>query len=80
MARCRRYLTWEDVIKNEPISNDEEQAVLTAENSGLKFGPVNNTHIGEVIELLDDDIEDALNEGIRNDIMIKREEQEPKNS
>ncbi len=49
-----------------------------AENSGLEFSPVTNTPSREVIELLDDDKENALNEAIRNDIMIKTEKQEPK--
>jgi hypothetical protein len=70
MTQYENLVSGEDVNENEPISNNEEQASLATENSGLVFGPVTNTHIGEVIELLDGNEEDALNEGIRNNIVL----------
>jgi hypothetical protein len=44
----RRKFT-EVPIKDKPVSDDQEQAVLAAENSGLEFNPVVGPRHGEVI-------------------------------
>jgi hypothetical protein len=51
-------------IHNKPAQSNEEQALLAVENSGLEFGPIDIPGQGEVIELLNDDDEEALNDFI----------------
>jgi hypothetical protein len=55
------------------VQSDEERALLAAENSGLELGVVNIPERSEVIELLDDDDENALNNFIQDNVAIKIE-------
>jgi hypothetical protein len=52
--------------------------MLAEENSGLEFKPVVGLRHGEMIELLDDDNDDAIDEDINKDMItrVKEEEQE----
>ena len=61
------------LIQDKPTQSDNEQAALAAENSGMEFGPINVRETCEVIELLNDDKEDALNDFIQ-DVAIKIEQ------
>jgi hypothetical protein len=62
-----------NAIQKEPAQSNQEQAVLSAENSGLELGAVDIPERSEVIELLDDDDENALNNFIQDDVAIKIE-------
>jgi hypothetical protein len=58
-------------IQDKPAQSNKERDMLAAENSGIKFGPVDTNERHEVIKLLDDDDEDILNDFIQDDIAIK---------
>jgi hypothetical protein len=76
MSQSENLINGEDVIEGKPVSNDEEQAMLVAENSWLEIGPVNKLPTtGEVIELLDDDKADMLDDNIRHDKEKKMKEE-----
>ncbi len=60
-----------NAIQEKPAQSDEEQALLAAENSRLELGVVNIPERHEVIELLNDDDENALNVFIQDNIAIK---------
>jgi hypothetical protein len=72
-----RFLTEQEetqgvnAIQEEPAQRDAEQALLAAENSGLELGVVDIPERREVIELLDDDDENALNNFIQDNLAIK---------
>ncbi len=63
------------LIQDAPAQSNEERAALAAENSGIKFGPINAHKTREVIKLLDDDDKDILNNFIQDDVAIKIERQ-----
>ncbi len=50
-------------MQDEPEQSDEQRAILVAENSGIDFSSIpTKVSGGEVIEILDDDEEDAIDE------------------
>jgi hypothetical protein len=68
MTQYENLIDGEDVIEGKPVSNNKEQAMLAAKNSGLEIGPINELRTtGEVIKLLDDDEVDMLDDNIRHD-------------
>jgi hypothetical protein len=81
MTQYVNLIDGENVIEYEPVSSNEEQAMMAAENSGLEFGTMGRLRTaGEVIELLDDDKNDMLDDNIRHDeeIRVKEESQQAK--
>jgi hypothetical protein len=63
-----------DVVQEEMEQTDKEQAILAAENSGLDFSSVPMKVMGgEVIEILDNEEEEAVNEFVREEILMKLE-------
>ncbi len=53
---------------------DEERAVLAAKNSGLDFSSMPTKVMGgDVIEILDDEEEEAINESVREEVLMKLE-------
>ena len=48
-------MSGEDVMEDEPTPQDEERAMLIAENSGIEFDRAVEARHSKVIELLDDD-------------------------
>ncbi len=77
MSQYETLINGEDVIEqSKPVSNDKEQSMLVAENSGLEIWPVNKSRAtGEVIELLHDDKVDMLDDNIRHDEEMKMKEE-----
>jgi hypothetical protein len=76
ITQYENLINGEDLIEGKPVSNDEEQAMLVAENSGLEIGPANKScTTGEVIKLLDDDKVDTLDDNIRHDEEVKMKEE-----
>jgi hypothetical protein len=70
-----------NLIEDEPVLSNKEQAMMAAENSGLEFGTVGEVRAaGEVIELLDDEENDMLDNNIGHDeeIRVKEESQQAK--
>jgi hypothetical protein len=51
--------------------DDQEQAMLVVENSGLEFNPMVGTRRGEVIELLDDDNGNVIDNNINKDMITR---------
>jgi hypothetical protein len=81
MTQYKNLIDGENVIEDELVLSNEEQAMLAAENSGLEFGPVGKSHTtGEVIKLLDDDKNGVLDDNIRHDkeVRLKEEPQRAK--
>jgi hypothetical protein len=81
MTQYENLIDGENIIEDKPVSSNEEQAMLAAENSELEFGPVGESRAaGEVIKLLDDEENDMLDNNIRNDeeIRVKEEPQRAK--
>jgi hypothetical protein len=81
MTQYENLIDGENIIEDEPVSSNKEQAMLAAENSRLEFGTVGKSRTaGEVIKLLDDDKNDMLDNNIRHDkeIRMKEEPQQPK--
>jgi hypothetical protein len=62
-----------NAIQEEPAQSNEEQALLAAEHSGLELGAVDIPKQSEVIKLLDDDDENALNNFTQDNVAIKIE-------
>ncbi len=63
-----------DVVQEEMEQTDKEQAILAAENSGLDFSSMSTKVIGgEVIEILDNEEEEAIHEFVREEILMKLE-------
>ncbi len=51
----------DNVVQDEPELSDEQRAILAAQNSGLDFSSIpTKVNGGEVIEILDDDEEEAI--------------------
>jgi hypothetical protein len=62
----------DEVVQNEPKKNDEQQAMMAAENSGLDFLSVpTNATGGEVIEILDNNKEDVMNKYKQEEVLPK---------
>jgi hypothetical protein len=78
LTQYENLINGDDVIEDEPVLDDQEQAMLAAENSGLEFNPMVGLHCGEVIELLDDDNDDVIDDNINKDMItrVKEEEEE----
>jgi hypothetical protein len=62
-----------NAIQEEPAQSNEEQALLAAENSGLELGAFDIPEWNEVIELPDDNDENALKDFIQDNVAIKIE-------
>jgi hypothetical protein len=82
LSQYKDLIIGDDVIEDEPVTDDQEQAMLAAENSGLEFNPMVGPCRGEVIELSDDDDDDAIDDNINKDMItrVKEEEQEQQKS
>jgi hypothetical protein len=76
MTQYENLINGEDVIEGKLVSNNKEQAMLAAENLGLKIGPANKScATGDIIELLDDDKVDIIDDNIRHDKEVKIKEE-----
>ncbi len=76
MTQYENLINGEDVIEGKPVSNDEEQAMLVAKNSGLEIRSTNKLRAaGDLIKLLDDDKVDKLDDNIRHDKEVKMKEE-----
>ncbi len=63
-----------DVVQEEMEQTDKEQAMLAAENSGLDFLSVPTKVMGgEVIEILNNEEEEAINKYVQEEILMKVE-------
>jgi hypothetical protein len=63
-----------DVVQEEMEQTDKEQAILAAENSGLDSSSMPMKVMGgEVIEILHDEEEEAINKFVREEILMKLE-------
>jgi hypothetical protein len=63
-----------DVVQEEMEETDKERAMLAAENLGLDFSSVPTKVMGgEVIEILDEEEEEAINKFVREEILMKVE-------
>ncbi len=63
-----------DVVQEEMEQTDEERAVLAAKNSGLDFSSMPTKVMGgDVIEILDDEEEEAIKESMREEVLMKLE-------
>jgi hypothetical protein len=78
LTQYNNLINRDDVIEDKPVSDDQEQAMLVAENSGLELNPVVGLRRGEVIELLDDNDDNVIDDNINEDMIIRvnKEEQE----
>jgi hypothetical protein len=65
LTKCEEEFGVNDVVQEEMEQTDEEQAMLAAKNLGLDFLPMPTKVMGgEVIEILDDEDEEAINKFI----------------
>jgi hypothetical protein len=63
-----------DVVHEEMEQTDKEQAILAAKNLGLDFSSMPTKVVGgEVIEILDNEEEEAINKYIQEEILMKVE-------
>ncbi len=63
-----------DVVQEEMEQTDKERAVLAAKNSGLDFSSMPMKVMGgDVIEILDDEEEEAINKSVRKEVLMKLE-------
>jgi hypothetical protein len=78
LTQYKNLINGYDVIEDKLVSDDQEGAMLEAENSGLEFNPVVGPRHGEVIELLDDDDDNVIDDDINKDMItrVKEEKQE----
>jgi hypothetical protein len=61
----------DNVVQDEPGLSNEQHALLAAQNSGLDFSSIpTKVNGGEVIKILDDDEEEALNEYIKEEVQV----------
>jgi hypothetical protein len=76
LAQHESIISGEDVIEDETTTNDQERAMLAAENSGITFEPVVNRPLNnpEIIEILDDDDDDNIGGHIYQDIVKTEDE------
>jgi hypothetical protein len=64
----------DEVVQDEPEQSDEQQAMLAAENLGIDFSSIpTKVSGGEVIEILDDDEEDAIDKYEQEEVLVKME-------
>jgi hypothetical protein len=62
------------VVQDEPKQSDEQRAILAAENSGIDFSSIpTKVSGGEVIKILDDNEEDAIDEYKQEEVLVKME-------
>ncbi len=61
----------DNVVQDEPESSDEQRAILAAQNSRLDFSSIpTKVNDGEVIKILDDDEEEAINKYIKEEVQV----------
>jgi hypothetical protein len=61
----------DNVVQDEPGLSKQQRALLAAQNSGLDFSSIpTKVNGGEVIEILDDNEEEALNEYIKEELQV----------
>ncbi len=61
----------DDVVQDEPELSDEQRAILAAQNLGLDFSSIpTKVNGGEVIKILNDDEEEAINEYIKEEVQV----------
>jgi hypothetical protein len=61
----------DNVVQVEPGLSDEQRALLAAQNSGLDFSSIpTKVNDGEVIKILDDNEEEAINEYIKEEVHV----------
>ena len=61
----------DNVVQDEPELSNEQRAILAAQNSGLDFSSIpTKVNGGEVIKILDDDEEEAINEYIKEEVQV----------
>jgi hypothetical protein len=74
LTECEEEFGANDVVQEEMEQTDEERAILAAENLGLDFSSVPMKVMGgEVIEILDDEEEEAISEFMQEEILMKLE-------
>ncbi len=58
-----------NVVQDEPGLSDKQRAILAAQNSGLDFSSIpTKVNGGEVIKILDDNEEEAINKYIKEEV------------
>ena len=58
-------------MQDEPELSDEQRAILATQNLGLDFSSIpTKVNGGEVIEILNDDEEEAINEYIKEEVQV----------
>jgi hypothetical protein len=61
----------DDVVQDEPELSNEQCAIVAAQNSGLDFSSMlTKMNGGEVIKILDDNEEEAINEYIKEEVQV----------
>ncbi len=61
----------DDVVQDEPVLSNEQGAILATQNSGLDFSSIpTKVNGGEVIKILDDNEEEAINEYIKEEVQV----------
>jgi hypothetical protein len=61
----------DDVVHDEPGLSNEQRALLAAQSSGLDISSIpTKVNGGEVIKILDDDEEEALNKYIKEEVKV----------
>jgi hypothetical protein len=66
----------DEVVQEEPTQSDHERARLAAENSGLDFSlmlPKKVNDENNVIEILEDNEDEALDQYIKEEVLVKLE-------
>ena len=66
----------DEVVQEEPTQSNHEKARLAAENSGLDFSsmlPKKVNAENNIIEILEDDEDEALDEYIKEEVLVKLE-------
>jgi hypothetical protein len=58
-------------VQDKPGLSNEQRALLAAQNSGLDFSSIpTKVNGGEVIEILDDNEEEAINKYIKEEVQV----------
>ncbi len=58
-------------MQDKPGLSNEQRALLAAQNSGLDFSSIpTKVNGGEVIEILDDNEEEAINKYIKEEVQV----------
>ena len=61
----------DNVVQDELELRDEQRGILAAQNSGLDFSSIpTKVNGGEVIKILDDNEEEAINEYIKEEVQV----------